>query len=351
MNSKSDTTENPIRPIKHDLTNPDRLTPSEKSELVHAFMGMYNSRDMLMDTLRSLQNLDAVQTILDVIIDDAFFGSADLKVFTASYEGPEGDLTDSINKDITVFVKKMQLNAFIRNITEDLLLYGEYPYRIEGEQGKGITEIRDDVDPTSVIAVYEKSEPEFFLEKKGTKINVRQPYEMGHFCLSPRKVRVRLSEKEQKKKQLAEYVRIGRPIIYPAISKLKRLQVHEQAVVAESLKRLLLPTYVTVAVPASTSTEDMPEIIKKYERILQSPGQTMLSPDDLTTADLFEMVGRIKVIPTFTDGKGAIAQLEPLSNVAELDEREQKLRSAIAMAVGIPQYYLVQAATETPPLS
>ncbi len=57
----------------------------ERQELVNSFMGVYNKRAELIRSLNSLRNMDVVQTIIDVIIDDAFTASQQNYVFSIEY--------------------------------------------------------------------------------------------------------------------------------------------------------------------------------------------------------------------------------------------------------------------------
>ena len=339
--------------------------------LVEGFIGVLNTRVGLIKTYESLRNLDVVQTILDVVQDDGFNSSQEPEVFTVYYEPEksedeiefndgkeeeayisdveednkeEDELVEKINEEISAFVENVGLVDFVTNNLEDILLYGEYPFRIVAQEGRGITEIVDDVDPASVIAFYEGAFPKFFIERIGNTVVIRSTEEMGHFCLDSRKIRIKITDLKSKIPEVVpEYVRVGRSIIYQAISKLKRLQVFEMAAVADALKKILTPILVGVGVPAAATPQDTADIVKKYEIELAAPSTpNATDPGSFTFYDIFELVGRVKVLPNFSDGKGTVGTVDITTGQqqADVDAKEDRLRLAIAKACGIPSYYI-----------
>lgn len=342
------------------------------ASLVNGFIGILNTRVGLIKTYESLRNLDVVQTILDVVQDDGFNSSQEPEVFTVFYEPEhaedelelgngdemeagidsisdnddetEDELVEKINEEISSFVENIGLVDFVKNNMEDILLYGEYPFRIECEEGRGIVNMIDDVDPAAVIAFYEGANPKFFIERVGNKAVVRSTEEMGHFCLDSRKIRIKITDLKTKVPEVVpEYVRVGRSIIYQAISKLKRLQVFEMAAIADSLKKIMTPILVGVGVPAAATPQDTQEIVKKYEVELAAPSTpNATDPGSFTFYDIFELVGRVKVLPNFSDGKGVVGAVDITTGQrqADVDAIEDRLRLAIAKASGIPEYYI-----------
>ena len=339
--------------------------------LVEGFIGVLNTRVGLIKTYESLRNLDVVQTILDVVQDDGFNSSQEPEVFTVYYEPEksedeiefndgkeeeayisdveednkeEDELVEKINEEISAFVENVGLVDFVTNNLEDILLYGEYPFRIVCQEGRGVTAIVDDVDPASVIAFYEGAFPKFFIERIGNTVVIRSTEEMGHFCLDSRKIRIKITDLKSKIPEVVpEYVRVGRSIIYQAISKLKRLQVFEMAAVADALKKILTPILVGVGVPAAATPQDTADIVKKYEIELAAPSTpNATDPGSFTFYDIFELVGMVKVLPNFSDGKGTVGTVDITTGQqqADVDAKEDRLRLAIAKACGIPSYYI-----------
>lgn len=323
-------------------------------EIVQAFLPTLNTRFELIKTYESMRNLDAVQVILDVMIDDGFSSSNDPEVFTVSYNsGVDDELSEKIDFEVQSLVTRLDLLGFVKNSLEEFILYGEYPFRIVAEPGRGVIAIKDDVPPDAVLAIYEGARKKFFLERRGHQLVVVSPQEMGHFCLSARKIRLKLAPSKLDVNaglvDVPEYIYVGRSVIYQAISKLKRLQLYEMGAVAKTLKNLLTPLIISVGVPASASTDDLLELTRKYEQDLQAPTTpNATDPGAFTFTDIFEMVGRVRVFPSFSDGKGTVAPVE-LGAAADpsMDEAEDRLRLGIALDVGMPSYNLVAGAEGT----
>lgn len=343
------------------------MSKDEREVLVASFTGLLKDRESLMQTLETLRGMDVVQTILDVVIDDGFNSAIGQSFFSVEYVEPKTEEKAEVEKDglkrndkpkdpeadgqtgteretnekIKSLLETTNLEKIVKNIIEDLLTFGYYPLRIRSTAGVGITEIVDDADPIAVIPVYEGEKVAYYLEKRGRRVFKKDASEFIDFTLSPRKVRVKVTDRDSRSRTLPQYMRVGRSLIYPAISKLKRLQLLEMALVAESLRKLLTPSFVSVAVPANTSPDDVIDLLKKYETMLQPP---IKNPDEagvIPFADILAMVGRLKVLPTFSDGKGGLTKVSvDESDFEGLLEMEKALRNAIASACAIPPYYL-----------
>ena len=316
----------------------------DRRKLLETLVGLMGSREMLMNTYEGVRQNDIVQTILGVIKDDAFF-TTEGAMFEIRYdEGneEESDTQRKVNGYIKNFVVDCHVLALIENILDDWLLYGEYPLRvILSPNGEGVLAIKDDMDPISTVGIYEIDEPLFFLEKSSRGYTVRSPKEVVQFTVSPTKIRIKTLDNFNEKRQLPEYIRVGRSVIYPALQKIKQLQTIELASTLTDLKRAIAPILVSVAVPPGSQPEDVTEIVKKYEQHLQETYRGVPDLDNPSMGDLLSTVTNFRVIPNFTDGKGAITTLDILGNQQDTDSRIDRLRLAIAMAIGMPPYYLV----------
>lgn len=326
------------------------LSQIDRQKLIDTLVGVVGTREELMTTLDSVRYSDIVQTIIGVILDDAFY-SSDGDFFEVEYnEGrdTESDTQKRVNEIIEDFIREFRLVNLVQHLMEDLLLYGEYPLRVVVSPNRnGIIEIKDDLDPISTIGVYEIDTPVFFLERSDKGYLVRTPKEVIHFNLSPTKVRIKTFDFHQNKKSIPEYIRIGRSVIYPALQKIKQLQTIELAATITDLKRAIAPVLVSIAVPANSQPEDVTEIIKKYEQHLQEVYRGMPDLENPSMGDLLATVTNFRAVPNFTDGKGTIQTLDLIGNQADIDNRIDRLRTAIAMAIGMPPYYLVTSQMET----
>ena len=339
---------NASQAIAASFRNPEIATAMsyfDRQKMLDTLVGIMGTREELMGTYEGVRFLDTVQTILSVIMDDAFY-SSEGDIFEVLYdEGmkEESDTQLKINKMIQEFMKQFRIQALIKNLMEDFLLLGEYPLRVVvSPNGNGIIDIVDDLDPITTIGVYEIDTPIMFLEKSERGYLVRTPKEVVHFNLAPTKIRVKSLDFRMNSKRIPEYLRIGRSVIYPALQKLKQLQTIELAATITDLKRAIAPILVSVAVPANSQPEDVTEVIKKYEQHLQETYRGMPDLENPTMGDLLATVTNFRVVPNFTDGKGAIQTLDLIGTAQDaIDTRIDRLRTSVAMAVGMPPYYLV----------
>lgn len=318
------------------------MDQAERHAMIRTFAGIYSDRDTLLKSLNSLRNLDVVQTILDVVIDDGFTASEDEPLFRVEYDDPEmaEETRKKWNTEFAGFVEKVNLGGFISSILEDFLLLGEYPFRAEIDDKAGITELVDDLDPLDIAGVYKGTRRKFFVEKKKGKMWIkREEDNVFHFVLSSRKVRIKVAERGDRSKTIPEYFRVGRSFLYPAISKLKKLQIYEMAAVAHYLRTILTPTMVSVGVPAAANPQDIADLTQRYERLVTESKVSMHGEEALDFAKIMEMVGKVVVIPAFSDGKGILTPVD-VAGPAPDEGVEAKMRTWVAMAVGIPPYYL-----------
>lgn len=340
--------------IANSFKNPEipiNLSHTDRNRLLDVLSGVVGTRQELFVTYDSVRLIDTVQTILNVIINDTFYSNDGEDIFTVKYdEGNEreSDTQKKVNDLIGDFLSDFNIQSLIQCILEDFLLYGEYPIRVViSKNNKGIIDIREDLDPRSTVGIYKLNEPVFFLERTDrshTSYVVRSPKEVIHFSLSPTKIRVKSFDYFMRQKNIPEYIRIGKSIIYPALQKIKQLQTIEIASTVSDLKRAIAPILVSVSVPPTAQPEDVTEIVKKYEQHLQEVYRGMPDLENPSIGDLLSTVTNFRVVPNFTDGKGAIQTLDLMSNQMDIDNRIDRMRASIAMSVGMPPYYLITGA-------
>jgi hypothetical protein len=331
--------------VEHEMTVMEKgVSRAEKQAILKTFQNACNTRLELIRTLDSVKNTDVCQTILDVVLDDAFSHEVDTPLFTIAYvSGDENsrvadeDITEEINHDM----KELDLHNIIENIIDDTIFYGEYYLRHKIEKGKGILWFADDVVLEDTMAVYEVSKPKFFLEKTGMRIFSRSSDEITQFCMGPRKTRIKADDYfKTGTRRLREYLRIGRSVVFPALDKIKQLQTLELADLADNLKKIVSPILVSIGVPANASPQDLVEISEKYETMLSDSFVNLANEQTLTLQTIMSMLTNVKVVPSFTDGKGAISTLDISSDDKNTLENIEATRNAIANATGIPAYYL-----------
>ena len=138
----------------------------------------------LLTQARALFDTDPVQTIIDVIMDDGFNSFIDDKdEFRIEYHLSEeekdilGDAYEQeIQEHIDDFVERFAIKSRIPEMIPELLRDGEYAYGIIGEDGKGITDLVDDLDVINLLPFYLNDKLTFVLkqedrDKMGTQMS------------------------------------------------------------------------------------------------------------------------------------------------------------------------------------
>lgn len=327
------------------MTEMEKLVSDrEKMEIMKTFQTSLVTRQELFRTLDSVKNNDVVQTILDVILDDGFSHDVKCDLFDIAYlSGDEEDreADEMITEELNLDMKALHFQEVIENILDDSIFYGEQFIRHSVEEGKGIVQFHDNVVVEDTMAVCKINRPDFYLEKKGSRIYSRSTDEITQVCIGPRKIRMKVEDKFLTgTRRLDEYMRIGRSVIYPALDKIKQLQTLELADLADTIKKIIAPVLVSVGVPANASPQDLTEITEKYEKVLSDAFANLVGIDNLDIQTVVSMLTNVRVVPSFTDGKGAISTLDITNDDKNTLERINADRSAIANATGVPDYYL-----------
>lgn len=329
--------------ISKDITDNMKVeTPEELKELIKKTSYTLKERSELIQELKKLRAHDIVETILDVMIDDGLLSNSTRNIFKVKYKGET--LKEEIEEEMNKFKRKFKLDEFLLDIIEEALTLGEYFTPIEFEKGKGITKILDNADTENMVGVYEGQEKQYFLKKKRNSVVEKlEPESHIHFIMSFQKLKIEVKgfNLEDEEYISSKHIKVGKSIIFPIINKLKQAQVLELSNLAKELRDTLKPTIIQVAVPNDTLPQDVREIMETYENLFRNVFTSLKHSDDLSFGDLLSIVTEIKALPSY--GGESKGQLTPQSDIIDridTKEREDTIRKAIALTVGIPYYYL-----------
>lgn len=344
-----------------------------------------NKRELLTQA-RALFDTDVVQTIIDVIMDDGFNSFIDDKdEFRIEYHLPEEErdvlgetYEQEIQEHIDEFVEKFAIKSRIPEMIPELLRDGEYAYGIITEQGKGITEIVDDLDVINLLPFYLNDKLALVMkqdERKNGKALGSSRYNVANNALDNDKpllykpdniifFRLKYFQKERINMsdfynteyrnnfymetgiRLPKFMRICRPIYYSAIKSLNKLQIMENLNTILEMYAILRPEIVHVSVPSTTSPGEATQIIRDYERRLNETS-TFTDADTLDMTTLAAMANKRTVLPQWLDGKGTLSMSSTNETHKAKDSWENidKLRTLIASSVGIPAFYVTLNST------
>jgi len=319
-----------------------------------------------------------VETIIDQITEDAL--SPDVatgNILDVTSKKPK------IKKAIKDLDEKYGFDTIVKTITPDMLLYGDYLLSTEinkspdakeennlseAEDKKpkefGLIELNDNVIQHMVIALTKFSEVEEYLcmDIKGNVVK-KEESEFVRFSMDARKIRIDLHEElyqgcmvgynqqtERVKavlKDIPRFVRIGKSMLFPVLSKVKELEVLENLVPATKIAKLSNGTIFGMQVPPNYDVKKGLAAARQVEQTLNKKIGLDKSKDQLTVENVMNTAGKIKVVPIFGD-KGTITAVEHTSQEPDdLLSSIEDIRRSITSAVGIPYEVLFAADDES----
>jgi hypothetical protein len=304
-------------------------------------------RDSILKDLRALKNHWLASSLIDRMLGDSLARDVQTgEVFTLSYEGDSKK-----SKILEDMEERLNLDMVVSNIVEDLLHYGEYPLSVVVEPGKGIVEIKDDLEVHEVVALYEGGYPILYFVRpngRSSKVKVIQPSEIVHFCLRDNKVKVSLPPnysyyRDPEKLEDRFYkIRIGRSVLFPALEKLKEYRFMELLRPALMLTKLASAKVIGVNMPQSSQFSDIVGMIQSYEKYLNIQSDKMKTKyevGDMDISDLLKETGRWKVVPILGD-KGRMELQDVRQEDTGLREDLREMRDEVSIAVGVPPILL-----------
>lgn len=314
--------------------------------LITIWTNAVNSRQTYLNTTDDIRHFYIVGAILDLMKQD---------VLNADERGDIISITakdKKVQKAIDELMARIDLNNLLDEITRDLIDLGEYSVRLEIKEGEGLVRIHDDCDPLNLVAFYEQGIPTKYLLLKGREWTIRPASTYAHFCIGTNKLRISLENKINKgwsdpglgdipkaiKDKLPDYVRIGSPMFINIIEKIRELQVLEKLMPATKLNQITQTQLVGMRVPANTPPNEVINAIKRYEQLLNVPTGIDPSSNQISLAEIMTVLGRLRVVPIFSDDKGG---LDPLNvrNSPPIDDilhAVSDIRSIIMSSIGIP---------------
>lgn len=355
------------------MSAPDRA-------ILQSILAIYNEHiDTKRDILAQARNLfdtDVIQTLVEVLIDDGFNSFQNEKdEFKIEYILDDEDLQNlgeeyqkQVQNVFDEFVDKFSLKTKVAEIVPDLIRDGEYAFGVLFKDGKGITNIIDDLDVINLLPFYENDKLAFVINQNhfddsnkttiGTmtmeqeKPVAYKPDNIVFFRLqNTTKLRINMSlfyDTEFRRNFLAKtglklpkYIRSALPLYYGAIKTLNRIKIMDNVATVLDLNDILKPEIVHVSVPAMANSKDANQIVANYERHLNDIESAGLD-ESCDFATLAAMANRRKVLPVWLDNKGSLssAGINQSSKSQGAWDAVDRLRNLAAVQMGIPPFYL-----------
>ena len=320
---------------------------STQLALVASFTKIQSDRKEFQADFAPLKNFYLVDVITQQLVEDAL--SPDITT-------NEVIEISSTNADYAQKLRELQdtldFDAIASDVAEELVHRGEYSYKLTVDKEKGVTDVADDVDQDRIAALYNKGIPEHFLvqSEDGRKLEMVPGYQYAHFCFSSRKIRLNLKTAFFHKQEaeipanFPKLAKVGRPFFYGVCHKLKELQLLEMLVPASRLAEMSRGSLVGVQVPTGTAPKEAFDVMRSYERILNSGNQLAEQLGQSGEAvgakiqDILSAASKIKAVPIFGE-RGTLSNLSDIrANTVGSDiiGSVDSLRGTILASVGIP---------------
>jgi hypothetical protein len=349
----------------------------EKMALYQTIYETFLKRDKIIKQLREMRYHPLIQTITDIFIDDAFMSNSRTEVYNVRYNATANK--KKIQARMDYFTEKFKMQDFALEIIPQLMLYGEHivPYKthkdmpgdtINLEKGKkkkpnlkevipkeddekfdpdkGIVEISDNAILEQIIPIWKGMNIVSFAERTNDPqkpLNEYDPDKFVYFCLPGEKIPVKVKDDSKghiKVYHLPEHTKMGKSMFFNVIDKIRKLDSLEASFLAMMLQKALTPRILGVGIPAGTPIKEVRKQMEYYERYLEDVYREIANVETFDAQTITRLSNKVKVIPSYLDGKGAL-ELLTLSNDQSIDkEAINDLRREISVIIGFPYYYI-----------
>jgi hypothetical protein len=297
-------------------------------------------RDFLLEFER-VKSFYIIQALLMALIEDALtpdITTGEILQIVSPVE--------EVNQELKYLQEIFSFDQIINDIIMDLVSFGEYTLRLRVEKNQGVTSIVDDLDQSRIVAFYEQGFPYRFIRQTDRDIEVYPAYKFAHFVYGRNKLRIKIENEfteignyvDEYGFPYPSYARVGRPLLYGTLSKIKELMVLEQLIPASKLNQLLTGSLVGLQVPTSMSPDEGFRAARRYEQVLNRHRGVDRSSGELTVVDIIGVAGKIRVLPQFGD-KGQLQNINDVKenrNVDDLMGTIRDIREVICTSLGFP---------------
>jgi len=299
-----------------------------------------NERDKIYQALVEVEDFSLVQTILEIMHDDVLSPDESTStIFTISSDN------EKYNAVLKGLERRLELNELVDSILSDILLFGEYPFKIFTFDKKGgISNLDEVLVPTDITPVFKGRNITRFLVRNPGSIFTSSPssyqslspYDFVSFIRYPRKVR--LSVQERYPFLTDGVAKIGRSIFpLETLEKIRSLYLMEKMLPIARILQMNRNTIVGVQLGQSMMTKNVIEACREYERYLNASSSSS-APLDINA--VVGQVGKFKVVPILGD-KGQISEqaVGSTDHTATAMEDIKNIRDSILTSVGmLPGY-------------
>ncbi|BCG50094.1 hypothetical protein [Ralstonia phage RP13] len=324
-----------------------------------------HTREWYFNELQNYRNNYIVNGIYDIVSNDVFVDNGSQDFLTIKC-----DKHEDVEKELNKMVRRLNLPNVLLSIMPELLHYGSYSIRPVVKENVGVIDLVDDLDSRQVIALTDsKGMPLMYfvanqLPLRSDLSGVGQPYqqqanstkksyeylsitELLHFTLDLNFSRLVLPERDVKaikqkapglvKKLLPSTLKVktSQSLIWPALDKLKEVLLLDKLSVYRDIGSILTPNLVGVPVPDVYDPNQLIEIVKKYDELLNSNVVKLNNTQNMEIT--LQELSAVKVVPIVGDRSNPtpidVGRSAPISSNEALNDGIGRLLNSI----GIPK--------------
>jgi hypothetical protein len=324
-----------------------------------------HTREWYFNELQLYRNNYITNGIYDIVSNDVFVDNGQQDFLNIKV-----DKYPEVEEELTKMISRLNLASVLVSILPELLHYGSYSLRPVLKEGVGVIDIVDDLDSRQVTALTDsKGMPLMFFVANQLPIRsdlsgVNAPYqvqannsrktyeylditELIHFTLDLNFARLVLPDREMKqirrsapgplKKLLPSTLKVknSQSFIWPALDKLKEVLLLDKLSVYRDIGSIMTPNLVGIPVPDVFDANQLIEIVKKYDELLNSNVIKLNNTQNMEIT--LQELAAVKVVPVVGDKSTPtaidIGRSQPISSSESLNEGINRMLQAI----GIPK--------------
>jgi len=306
-----------------------------------ALLNTHENLKNLYNEINLLKDFYISKMMINRIIDDALNPTAENDdLFKVEIINDDDTVNEMATKEVNQLKKNMNLERLIIDISSDILAFGSHYLRLDVNTidtdfaVKGIINIHDDVDPTSIIPIWRDNEILYFNKIEKGKIIKKQNFEYVYFGFSNERIKVKTKLDDEN----SIYFRIGNGLLKPALQSIRTLYLLEGLVYVNLIKKVSKQPIIGVSVPESISADQAINIAKSYEKLINSNLNNInidFNNIKETLENILENTNKVKVIPDWGN-KGQLQKqdLEIFSDLEDIFTKIEDLRNIIVKTCG-----------------
>lgn len=311
-----------------------------------------NSRRDYYRVSPEIRGYDIADKILELICADVLNPDDNGDVVQFICDDPEKQAS------LDRLMEQIDFNDLLNDITYDLVDFGEYTLSMDVDpQGKlGVVGINDDQHQLGIVPLYDQGLPVQFLAFREGQYVMYPAHKFVHFVVGTNKMRIKVDDTvdpqygfirmdlpKKIRDKIPDYIRTGKPFFYTSIARIRMLQVLENLIPATKLNELTQSQIVTLNTTSIQDPQVVMEQCRDIEQMLNSQQGLDVEQDRLTLADIMSVVGRIKVLPNYSqDNIGGITRNDVRRDqtVEDILLAVSNIRNVLCSSLGIPPTFL-----------